>query len=95
MNNASAATKLNDIRDSKRRKNTSGESGNSPSERERTPDPRDRTVVALHRQALEIIEEVLSGTSPEQAGVRARLRIHVARNSGAPERALLEHLMSR
>lgn len=95
MNRANATTKLTVVRDRPRRKYGSGESRDWAAEGERTPGPRDWTVLTLHRQVLEIIEEVLSGTNPEQAGDRARLRIHVARNPGAPERALLEHLMSR
>ncbi len=49
----------------------------------------------LRVQVLEIIQEVLGGTCPEQAEVRARLRTHVEGNPGAPERAILKHLMTR
>ena len=95
MKSANATTKLTAGRDRPRWNNASGESWNGAADGERIPAPRDRTVATVQRQALEIIEEVLSGTSPEQAGARARLRIHVASNPGAPVRALLEHLDAR
>jgi hypothetical protein len=62
-------------------------SGRGP---ERTDaEPANGAAVTLRRQALEIIEEVLNGTSPVQAEVRARLRMHVAGKPGAPEQAIL------
>jgi EAL domain-containing protein (putative c-di-GMP-specific phosphodiesterase class I) len=45
------------------------------------------------QQAYEIIEAVLSGTDPEGAEVRERLREHVAAHPGQPEAALHEHLL--
>jgi hypothetical protein len=58
-------------------------------------EPPDAAPVTIRRQALEIIEEVLSGTCPGQAEARARLRICVADKPGAPELAILEHLKDR
>ncbi len=49
----------------------------------------------VREQAQEIIDELLSGTAPEGARARARLRRCVFRHPGHPELALLEQLMSR
>lgn len=48
---------------------------------------------SLRWQAQEIIDEVLSGTSPSEELARARLRRCLAQNPGKPERALLQQLM--
>ncbi len=48
----------------------------------------------LRRQVTSIIEEILAENGPASEPVRERLRLHVARNPGAPERALLKHLLS-
>ncbi|MGY4542623.1 hypothetical protein ACVWY0_002547 [Arthrobacter sp. UYNi723] len=48
----------------------------------------------LQLQALEIIEEILRGTAPEEAEARSSLRWHVAHHPGQPQRALLMHLMT-
>ncbi len=50
-------------------------------------------VLPLQSQALEIIDEILAGSAPEEAEARASLRRQVARNPGRPERALLAHMM--
>ncbi len=48
----------------------------------------------LRRQVTSIIEEILADNGPADEPVRERLRFHVERNPGAPERALLKHLLS-
>ncbi|MET1021891.1 MAG: hypothetical protein ABWX69_06800 [Arthrobacter sp.] len=48
----------------------------------------------LRRQVYAIIDAILSDTKPEEAGVRAKLRGHLANNPGQPEKALLDHLLS-
>lgn len=48
----------------------------------------------LRRQVSAIIDAILSGTKPDEAQVRERLRWHVANNPGQPEKALLGHLLS-
>lgn len=45
-------------------------------------------------QAAEIIEEVLSGSAPEQAAAREQLRRCLAANPDRPEAALIEHLIA-
>jgi hypothetical protein len=47
----------------------------------------------LRRQASSIIDAILADTGPEEAEVREKLRQHVAKNPGQPERALLRHLL--
>jgi hypothetical protein len=47
----------------------------------------------LRRQASSIIEAILADTGPEEAEVREKLRRHVAKNPGQPEKALLRHLL--
>ncbi|MFB0840104.1 hypothetical protein ACETK3_19135 [Arthrobacter sp. E44] len=51
-------------------------------------------VPQLQLQALEIIDEILSGTDPAEESVRRSLGGHVARWPGQPERALLMHMMT-
>lgn len=51
-------------------------------------------LLDLQLQALEIIEEILSGTDPREAGARASLGLFVDRNPGQPQRALLLHMLS-
>lgn len=46
---------------------------------------------SLREQAYEIIEAILSGTDPESAEVRKRLRDHLDAYRGRPETALQEH----
>ena len=48
----------------------------------------------LHRQVLDIIENVLSTADP-RSEVRRRLLRHLAENPGHPEQALLDHLRDR
>jgi hypothetical protein len=48
----------------------------------------------LQLQVLEIIDEILSGTAPDEADARSSLRMHVSRNPGQPQRALLMHMLS-
>lgn len=48
----------------------------------------------LRRQVTLIIEEILAEDGLASEPVRERLRFHVERNPGAPERALLKHLLS-
>jgi EAL domain-containing protein (putative c-di-GMP-specific phosphodiesterase class I) len=50
-------------------------------------------IPLVREQAYEIIDAVLSGTDPEGAEVRDRLREHVAAHPGNPEAALHEHLV--
>ena len=47
----------------------------------------------LRRQVSSIIEAILAETGPEEAEVREKLRRHVAKNPGRPEKALLKHLL--
>lgn len=51
-------------------------------------------LLDLQLQALEIIEEIMSGTDPAEAGARASLSLFVDRNPGQPQRALLLHMLS-
>jgi len=51
-------------------------------------------VAGIGRQAADIIDAVLSAPAPEEAGIRDRLREHVASHPGHPETALAEHLMA-
>lgn len=48
----------------------------------------------LQLQVLEIIDEILSGTAPGETDARNSLRMHVDRNPGQPQRALLMHMLS-
>lgn len=48
----------------------------------------------LRQQVNSIIEEILAGTSLEDADIREKLRGHVADHPGLPERALLRHLLT-
>ncbi|MEO5780581.1 MAG: hypothetical protein ABIO34_10590 [Arthrobacter oryzae] len=48
----------------------------------------------LRRQVTSIIDEILAGNGAAEEPVRESLRLHVARNPGEPERALLKHLLS-
>jgi hypothetical protein len=41
-----------------------------------------------------IIDAILADNAPDEAEVREKLRLHVARNPGRPEKALLGHLIS-
>lgn len=56
--------------------------------------PELRLKLELQLQALEIIEEILSGTAPEEAEARRSLKWHVAHHPGQPQRALLMHMMT-
>ena len=56
---------------------------------------RQLALESLRWQAQEIIEEVLSRDEPGEELARARLRRCLARNPVRPERALLEHLITR
>jgi hypothetical protein len=56
--------------------------------------PESRLKLELQLQALEIIEEILSGTAPEEAEARHSLKWHVDHHPGQPQRALLMHLMT-
>lgn len=49
-------------------------------------------VPGIRKQAAEIIDAVLSGSAPEQASARDRLREHLAAYPGRPDIALAEHL---
>lgn len=51
-------------------------------------------LLELQLQALEIIEEILSGTASLEADARSSLRWHVSRNPGQPQRALLMHMLT-
>ena len=46
----------------------------------------------IRKQSAQIIDAVLSGTAPEQASARDRLREHLAAHPGRPDIALAEHL---
>lgn len=48
----------------------------------------------LRRQVSEIVDSILSDTTPEDAPVREKLRWHLANNPGQPEKALLGHLLA-
>lgn len=48
----------------------------------------------LRRQVSSIIDEILAENGPADERVRERLRFHVEKNPGEPERALLKHLLS-
>jgi hypothetical protein len=48
----------------------------------------------LQLQVLEIIEEILNGTTDCEAGARHSLRWFVSRYPGQPERALLLHMLN-
>jgi hypothetical protein len=48
----------------------------------------------LQLQALEIIDEILSGTAPTESEARRSLTWHVAHHPGHPQRALLMHLLT-
>ena len=54
----------------------------------------DPDLEPLRRQVSTIIDAILADDSPDEAEVRERLRRHVARNPGHPEKALLSHLIS-
>lgn len=57
------------------------------------PEPGD-AATGIRRQAAAIIDAVLSAPAPEGAGIRERLREHLAAHPGRPETALAEHLMA-
>ncbi|WP_458779730.1 hypothetical protein [Arthrobacter sp. D3-16] len=48
----------------------------------------------LQLKALEIIDEILSDTTPEEADARRALKWHVAHHPGQPQRALLMHMIT-
>jgi hypothetical protein len=50
--------------------------------------------LGLQLQAMEIIDEILSGTEPCEADVRSSLTWHVEHNPGQPQRALLMHMLN-
>ncbi|WP_170133307.1 EAL domain-containing protein [Arthrobacter livingstonensis] len=54
--------------------------------------PADDGQGVLRAQTQEIIDQVLAGSSPTAAGMRAQLREHVAAHPGRPETALRDHL---
>ncbi|MDQ0822576.1 hypothetical protein QFZ79_000315 [Arthrobacter sp. V4I6] len=54
----------------------------------------DPDVEPLRRQVSAIIDAILADNAPDEAEVREKLRRHVARNPGRPEKALLGHLIS-
>jgi hypothetical protein len=56
--------------------------------------PEEVALLELQLQALEIIDDVLSGTGGHDAQARESLMGHVARNPGQPQRALLLHMLS-
>lgn len=60
----------------------------------RNPGTREGDVPGIREQAAEIIEAVLAGSRPEQAGVRDQLRQYLAANPDRPEQALVEHLIA-
>ncbi|MGK3649105.1 hypothetical protein [Pseudarthrobacter enclensis] len=51
-------------------------------------------LLDLQLQSLEIIEDILSGTDPDEADARLSLRQQVDRNPGQPQRALLVHMLT-
>ncbi|MFE8884380.1 hypothetical protein ACFYLX_00890 [Pseudarthrobacter enclensis] len=51
-------------------------------------------LLELQLQSLEIIEDILSGTDPDEAEARLSLRQQVDRNPGQPQRALLVHMLT-
>lgn len=51
-------------------------------------------LLELQLQALEIIDDVLSGNDGCDAAARESLMWHVAHNPGQPQRALLLHMLS-
>jgi hypothetical protein len=51
-------------------------------------------LLELQLQALEIIEDILSGTDPAEAAARESLQRQVDRNPGQPQRALLVHMLT-
>jgi hypothetical protein len=50
--------------------------------------------LGLQLQAMEIIDEILSGTEPCEAEARSSLTWHVEHNPGQPQRALLMHMLA-
>ena len=54
----------------------------------------DPDLEPLRRQAMSIINEVLSDTNPDEAEVQEKLRWHVTNNPGKPEKALLDHMLT-
>ncbi|MGY2743553.1 hypothetical protein ACQCSU_16035 [Pseudarthrobacter sp. O4] len=54
----------------------------------------DPDLEPLRRQVSTIIDAILADNTPEEAEVREKLRWHVARNPGRPEKALMGHLLS-
>jgi hypothetical protein len=51
-------------------------------------------LLELQLQALEIIEDILRGTDPDEAEARSSLQRQVDRNPGQPQRALLVHMLT-
>ncbi len=62
--------------------------------RSNNPRKDDQDLEPLRQQVNSIIEEILADTSPEDAEIREKLRGHVAKHPGLPERALLRHLLT-
>jgi hypothetical protein len=56
--------------------------------------PQLQCQLELQLQALEIIDEILSGTAPEESEARRSLKWHVAHHPGHPQRALLMHMLT-
>ena len=54
----------------------------------------DPDLEPLRLQVSTIIDAILADSRPDEADVREKLRRHVARNPGRPEKALLGHLIS-
>ena len=54
----------------------------------------DHDLEPLRVQVSAIVDAILSETKADEAHVREKLRRHVAKNPGQPEKALLEHLLS-
>lgn len=54
----------------------------------------DPDLEPLRQQVASIIDAILSDNAPDDAEARERLRRHIARNPGRPEKALLGHLLS-
>ena len=54
----------------------------------------DPDLEPLRMQVSTIIDAILADNAPDEAEARERLRRHIARNPGRPEKALLGHLLS-
>lgn len=56
--------------------------------------PTGESLAGIRDQAADIIQEVLSGTDPDQASARRALLSQCAAHPGHPDMALAEHLLT-